>query len=257
MSPGAAEPSIVVSLGTGSSSSNPEGESSSILVDKFPFRLSRALWRQTSSKTAWNHLLGHQKADDRTSFFRFDIEFEEKEPLLDEVNKMEHVRQTACQTMTGSSSLHRLSRHLRAELFFFELDDSLPPYFFNGAYQCVGTILCRLRAMTPEYEAFMQQLWQKTASFRLGGQVLGITCENIHANFSHRVCFSLPSPKHLFAIKLAEGEGDSFDISGSPFTLDWLMQRQGLNSKFGTSDHRKRKGSSVPTRLQSKRRRLQ
>ncbi|KAJ3453489.1 hypothetical protein MRS44_017736 [Fusarium solani] len=118
LSPDAAEPSIVVSLGTGSSSSNPEGESSSILVDKFPFRLSRALWRQTSSKTAWNHLLGHQKAGDRTNFFRFDIEFEEKEPLLDDVNKMEHVRQTACQTMTGSPSLHRLSRHLRAELFF-------------------------------------------------------------------------------------------------------------------------------------------
>ncbi|KAH7229950.1 acyl transferase/acyl hydrolase/lysophospholipase [Fusarium solani] len=256
LSPDAAEPSIVVSLGTGSSSSNPEGESSSILVDKFPFRLSRALWRQTSSKTAWNHLLGHQKAGDRTNFFRFDIEFEEKEPLLDDVNKMEHVRQTACQTMTGSPSLHRLSRHLRAELFFFELDDSLPPYYSNGAYQCTGTISCRLRAMTLEYEAFMQQLWQKTASFRLGGQILGITCENIHANFSHKVCFSLPSPKHQFAIKLAERDGDSFDISGSPFTLDWLMQRQGLNSKFGTSDHRKRKCSSVPTRLQSKRRKF-
>ncbi|KAI8710253.1 PNPLA domain-containing protein [Fusarium sp. LHS14.1] len=256
LSPDAAEPSIVVSLGTGSSSSNPEGESSSILVDKFPFRLSRALWRQTSSKTAWNHLLGHQKAGDRTNFFRFDIEFEEKEPLLDDVNKMEHVRQTACKTMAGSPSLHLLSRHLRAELFFFELDDSLPPYYSNGAYQCTGTISCRLRATTLEYEAFMQQLWQKTASFRLGGQMLGITCENIHANFSHKVCFTLPSPKHQFAVKLSERNGDFFDISGSPFTLDWLMQRQGLNSKFGTSDHRKRKCPSVPTRLQSKRRKF-
>lgn len=112
MSPDAAEPSIVVSVGTGSSSSNSEGESLSILVDKFPFRLSRALWKQISSKTAWNHLLGYQKADNRTNFFRFDIEFEEKELLLDDVNKMEYVRQIACQTMTGSSSLHRLSRHL-------------------------------------------------------------------------------------------------------------------------------------------------
>lgn len=255
MSPDATEPSLVVSLGTGSSTSGPKSESSGFLVDKFPFRLSRALWRQTSSQTAWNHLLGHQRADGHTNFFRFDIEFGEKEPLLDEVDKMDYVRQTACKTMTSSPNLHRLSRHLRAELFFLEIDDSLPPYFSNGAYRCVGQISCRLRAMTPEYEDFMKQLCRQEASFRLGGQVLAITPEDTHANFSLGVRFSLPSLKHSFAIKLA-GEGSSFHISGSPFTLDWLMQRQGLNQMFGTSDHRKRKVSSVSGRLQSKRQKL-
>lgn len=255
LSPDAAEPSLVVSLGTGSSASSSESESSGFLFDMFPCRLWRAWWRQTSSKTAWNHLLGHQKADGHTSFFRFDIEFGEKEPSLDEADKMDHVRQTACKTMTGSPNLHRLSSHLRAELFFLEIDDSLPPYFSNGAYHCVGQISCRLRAMTPEYEDFMRQLCRQQASFRLGGQILSITPEDTLANFNLRVRFSLPSLKHPFAIKLA-GEGSSFHISGSPFTLDWLIQRQRLNQMFGMADHRKRKFSTVSGRLQSKRRKL-
>ncbi|KAK2666482.1 hypothetical protein RAB80_018139 [Fusarium oxysporum f. sp. vasinfectum] len=167
LSPDMAEPSVVVSLGTGSASDDDNGPSG-ILSEKFLPRLSRALWKQTGSKVTWSHLLSHQRADSDTKLFRFDVDFMGEEPLLDEVSMVERVRQTAHDTATRSSSLRSLCRHLRAELFLFELDELYPPYFLRGAYQCAGRIICRLRAHTPEYKGFIGQLCEREAAFRVG-----------------------------------------------------------------------------------------
>lgn len=41
-------------------------------------------------------------------------------------------------------------------------------------------------------------------------------------------------------ISLKEGAGEGYNISGSPFTLQWLVREQKLDAWFGTADHRKR-----------------
>ncbi|KAF4494011.1 Acyl transferase acyl hydrolase lysophospholipase [Fusarium agapanthi] len=232
-----AEPSVVVSLGTGSASEDNNG-SSGILSEKFLPRLSRALWKQTGSKVTWSHLLSHQRADSNTKLFRFDVDFMGEEPLLDDVSMVEHVRQTAHDIAIGSSSLRRLCRHLRAELFLFELDELHPPYFLRGSYQCTGRVTCRLRAHTPEYKAFISQLCEKAASFRVGTQFLKITSESINTNLSFRVNFTVPNLGSSISIALLERTDEEFHINGSPFVIQWLIQRQALNAGFGTSDHR-------------------
>ncbi|SCO92742.1 uncharacterized protein FRV6_16870 [Fusarium oxysporum] len=237
LSPDMAEPSVVVSLGTGSASDDDNG-SSGILSQKFLPRLSRALWKQTGSKVTWSHLLSHQRADSDTKLFRFDVDFMGEEPLLDEVSMVERVRQTAHDTATRSSSLRRLCRHLRAELFLFELDELHPPYFLRGAYQCAGRIICRLRAHTPEYKGFIRQLCEREAAFRVGAQFLRVTYEDINTDLCYKVNFAVPNLSSSISIALLEGTDEESHINGSPFAIEWLIRRQALNAGFGTSDHR-------------------
>ncbi|KAM5527445.1 hypothetical protein FOXYSP1_20317 [Fusarium oxysporum f. sp. phaseoli] len=237
LSPDMAEPSVVVSLGTGSASDDDNG-SSGILSQKFLPRLSRALWKQTGSKVTWSHLMSHQRADSDTKLFRFDVDFMGEEPLLDEVSMVERVRQTAHDTATRSSSLRRLCRHLRAELFLFELDELHPPYFLRGAYQCAGRIICRLRAHTPEYKGFIRQLCEREAAFRVGAQFLRVTYEDINTDLCYKVNFAVPNLSSSISIALLEGTDEESHINGSPFAIEWLIRRQALNAGFGTSDHR-------------------
>ncbi|PCD21256.1 hypothetical protein FGRA07_11726 [Fusarium graminearum] len=237
LSPDLAEPSVVVSLGTGSASDD-DNSSSGLFSAKFLPRISRALWKQTSSKATWKHLLSHQKAETNQKLFRFDVDFMGEEPLLDEVSMVEHVQLTAYAMAAGSQSLHQLCRQLRAELFLFELDQLNPPYFMRGAYQCTGRIICRLRAHTPEYKGFIGQLCDRAARFRVGAQLVRITDENINIDLCLEVRFAVPSLSSSISISLLEETDEEFHISGSPFTIEWLVSRQALNVPFGTSDHR-------------------
>ncbi|KAM3448970.1 hypothetical protein NHJ6243_010036, partial [Beauveria neobassiana] len=78
------EPSIVVSLGTGSMSQKRSGDGGSLWSSLFPARLFRAFWRQSDSAAAWEQLLRHQKLDKRGDFFRFDVRFGADQPALDD-----------------------------------------------------------------------------------------------------------------------------------------------------------------------------
>ncbi|KAF4471559.1 retrotransposon hobase [Fusarium albosuccineum] len=231
------EPSIVVSLGTGSTATS-GAESPGILSDWFPLRLWRALWRPTGSKNAWEHFRSHYKTDHRTNFFRFDLELVDDAVALDDVDMMDAVQRQACDTARGSSDLRALGLLLRAEFFLFELDPSLPPRYSRGAYECVGRVTCRLRAKTSAYVAFMEQLCRGRASIQIGGQVLEFTNEDAHRDVCLRVCFSVPSLSSPVAVRLVE-QGHASNVSGSPFTVEWLVRRQELDMRFGTTIHRR------------------
>ena len=124
LTPDESEPSLLLSLGTGSS--NHARNSLSVIYETFPFRVYRALWQRVGSKTAWDSLVGHQNRNSHCKLFRFDIDFAQDEPALDDVAKMEHVQQRAQAVATNSPLLKTVARHIRAELFYFELDEINP-----------------------------------------------------------------------------------------------------------------------------------
>jgi hypothetical protein len=252
--PDTPDPSQVVSFGNGFRPDRPDVSSSRcfwgalfmrILKDAFPMRIFRALLQYGSSRRTWEQLLGHLKVGRMGDFFRFDVEFEGPEPLLDSVVDMEKMADMARNEMLRSPDLYRLARRIRAENFVFELEPGGPFRLSNGMYQCTGRILCRLRARTPEFETFMTQLDQGSASFLVGDRVLpgsfhdrSARCED--GNFFKEVRLHMPSRLEPFAISLRVGEAVCH-ISGSPFTLQRLAKLQKLDTRFGTADHRKRK----------------
>ncbi|KAF4972947.1 hypothetical protein FSARC_616 [Fusarium sarcochroum] len=250
-----AEPSLLLSLGTGSSSQL--RKSWSMIFEMFPFRVYRALWQRVSSKTAWDSLVGHQLDSSQCKLFRLDVDFEHEQPSLDDVGKMDYVQHTAQMMGSHSPLLKTLARHLRAELFYFELDGTWPLPYSNGLYHCVGNIFCRLRASTVEHDSLMKKLRESGAMFRVGDQSANIDVRDNNNNLMIRVGFSVPSHEQVVNIKLCEENNSHCDISGSPFTVRWLMQRQSLNASFGTSDHRKRKASKECHPTNTKRRKIQ
>lgn len=214
--------------------------------DLYPARLARAIRRHWDSDHAWKQLMSHQKSRGRGEFFRFDVEFQSQLPALDDVDSMDEVARIAREAALGSTAMKRIGKCYRAELFLFELDPSRPPHFVSGVYECVGYIICRLRAGTVEFETFMDQLRHISASFRCQGRTQpgafqGLGGIETDGNFRQEIAFYLPSRQHQLEISLQEGSPPSVcHISGSPFTLDSLIKQQNIDACFGTKDHQER-----------------
>lgn len=252
--PDKAEPSTVVSVGTGSSQLGDEKKN---CIE----RLMQAFWTHMSSKSTWEKLPSHQKIDKTTEHCRLDFDFKDSAPQLDDVDRMEEVSQVAREAAASNPAMDRLASHLRAQLFYFELDHNCTPQFANGSFSCVGFILCRLEAGTPEFMTFMDQLHEASATFRLAGQSLPIihdcvTKGVLHPRFCRTVYFRVSGRQAAFDIYMEEVPGKPFRISGAPFTLEWLIGQQKLDAVFGTADHRKRLLEDSFTPAGRKRRRL-
>ncbi|KAH7393734.1 patatin-like phospholipase-like protein [Cadophora sp. MPI-SDFR-AT-0126] len=238
------EPSLVVSLGTGSSrpSEVPRmSPSRGILQDGFIARLLRAF------KLSFGSIRGHKfrsrrREGRKEQYFRFDMEFDGPEPALDDTTKMQELKAAARAAIHGSKELKRLARCVVAELFVFVLDHD--PSKENGKYLCKGRILCRRRADDPAFDVLMEQLSKKSIKFFVEGHPLEGLIDNSwldpKGNFSKRVSIELVDRRSTFTIQLREGNMDPCSISGSPFTIDGLVSAQELNAPFGTSNHRKR-----------------
>ncbi|KAL7940049.1 acyl transferase/acyl hydrolase/lysophospholipase [Trichoderma barbatum] len=266
--PATPEPSIVASFGTGTTRTNHRGirqrdgrneqrrrwkkhrswwkKSLAWWEDLYPARLARAVRKQWGSDNAWKQLMNHQKNSGRGEFFRFDVEFKSQLPALDNVNSMDEVAGTAREAAAESAAMRQLGRCHRAELFIFELDVSRPPRFVSGVYECVGYVLCRLRAGTVEFATFMDQLRHGSAVFKYQGRTQYLSFQGLggigpDGNFRQEIAFYLSSRQHQLEITLVEGSPPSIcHISGSPFTLDSLMKQQNIDACFGTRDHQER-----------------
>ncbi|PTB40407.1 hypothetical protein M441DRAFT_70208 [Trichoderma asperellum CBS 433.97] len=242
--PATPEPSIVASFGTGSNRTSYRGPLT-WCKGLYLARLARAVRKHLDSDNAWAQLMSNRKPGDRGEFFRFDVEFQSQLPALDDVNSMVKAARIARKVARSSAAMKQLGKCHRAELFFFELDSSRPPHFVSGVYECVGYILCRLRAGTAEFETFMRQLHDHSASFRFRFQegmlpraIQGLSETDPTGNFRQEIVFSLPTKQHHFEISLEEGSPASIcHISGSPFSLDSLIKQQNMDAKFGTKDH--------------------
>lgn len=243
-------PSIVASLGTGSTEHRENGTSrfAAAWEDSYPARLIRASLKHGDSDAAWKGLVTRRPAQRQAAYVRFDIRLDEAPSALDDVDNMDLVAQIARDTALNSRQVALLARCIRAELFVFELDATRPPRLKGGAYRCIGHIYCRLRAGTVKFATFMRQLAQRSAVFQCQGRPLPSgsafllpasgTADDDDANFCQTVVFQVSSRHALCRIALQEAPSSVCDISGSPFTLDGLVKQQKLDAAFGRDDHR-------------------
>ncbi|KAK1506523.1 uncharacterized protein CCOS01_16575 [Colletotrichum costaricense] len=254
------DPSIFVSVGTGSSQADepPSSESGGPWRDCFPLRLVRALWNLGSTKRTWQQVITNKQVGHTGEFFRFDVEFEGAEPPLDDLSDFSD----ADDVFEGLPELERLAICLRAELFVFELNPVQPIRFVNGEFECLGHIRCRLGADSDEFVAFMTQLDAALAFFRVGDRTLAGCFQDqslldAGGNFCKEVRFRVASRDEPIPITLWERPAEGCNISGSPFNLRRLVREQRLDAPFGTADHRKRRrgdGEDVDARCKRQKR---
>ncbi|KAI8218356.1 hypothetical protein K4K55_012851 [Colletotrichum sp. SAR 10_96] len=218
--PEAPDPSLLVSVGTGSSARVSEGGG---WRDCFPLRLARAFLNR--EKNAWQRVVAQKKVGRSGEFFRFDVEFDGPEPPLDSLSSFDDPdRDDEC-TFEGLPALRRLVLCARAELFLFELRASQP-----------------LAAGSESLTEFMRQLARSKARFRIGGhEVEGDFASYPTAfpdgHFRLEVKFRVTSLQESLSVCLWETPNEGRNISGSPFTVQQLVRSQKLEQCFGTSDH--------------------
>ncbi|KAH6704320.1 patatin-like phospholipase-like protein [Leptodontidium sp. MPI-SDFR-AT-0119] len=269
--PSAKRSALKVSLGTGKAPDyEPELHgSNSWWRDMWLFRLARALWsaidghengdairRMEARNQEDEHKTGKRRR--RGEYFRFNVEFPGRQPRLDDSSKMSEMKSLAQEAMLHSKQLNRLSHCVIAELFVFELESV--PRKENGKYSCTGYILCRHRAGTFELEVLLEKLAKSSAKFLLRGRTLPGSARDRSSlardgNFRKRVCFDVDSKDDFFSLHLRERGPESYNISGSPFTVNWLVQEQRLGRAFGRPDGVKRKRKDNDEGLPKKRQR--
>ncbi|KAM0347532.1 hypothetical protein ACHAP4_011332 [Fusarium culmorum] len=272
--PDAPEPSIVVSLGTGSSEElqHSKHRFQPRWVATFPARLVRAFFKQADCNRAWKQVVSQRREGQRGTFVRLDVKFNGRQPSLDDTSRLKDIAETARVSALESLEIRQLARCVRAEMFFFELDPARPPQWVNGGYECFGRIACRLEVGTPEHITLMRQLDQGASTFYRGKwpipcMFLDVYTPAIDAaaavvvraydNPSLEIKLRISSRQEFFDIQLSEGSGDPCHISGSPFTLESLIRQQKLERPFGSASHRKRlHDDEVGFSAQMKRRRL-
>jgi hypothetical protein len=161
---------------------------------------------------------------------------------------MQELKAYARAAISESSELDRLAQCIIAKYFFFELDPTTVTNKRNKSSQfsCTRYILCRLRTKTATVEALLSQLTTNSAVFLLMTRPLpGLIKDRLSmdqdGNFKKRVSFEAPNRKSLISIHLKEGSLQSCNISGSPFSINGLVEAQGLELSFGRPDHMKRK----------------
>lgn len=189
------------------------------------------------------------------------MDFQGRQPRLDDSSKMPKMKALAQQeVMLQSSQLDQLARCLIAEFFVFELEVDSIPRKENGRYSCTSYILCCHRAGSPTFDALLGRLIRSSAAFLLRGRKLSGSIQDRSSlardgNFRKRVCFDVTSKNDLVSLELQERGSEPYNISGSPFSVNWLIEAQGLRRQFGWKDgvKRKRKGSD-DGRLRKRRR---
>ena len=270
--PSAKRSTLKVSLGTGKTPDDDHEMygSSSWWRDMWFFRLCRALWSsmdcQEGSDSIHRKELKNLKDELKTGkkrrrgeYFRFNVEFSGREPRLDDPSKVPEMKILAREVILHSKEVDRLAHCIIAELFVFELEGD--PRKENGVYPCIGYISCCHRAGTPAFEALLGRLTKSSARFLLRGRALSGSIRDRSSlardgNFRKRVCFDVASKQDLVSLQLREGGSESFNISGSPFSVDWLVEAQGLGRPFGRPDGVKRKRKDSDEGLPKKRPRL-
>lgn len=258
--PSVNEPSLVVSLGTGSTRADDEPRMSptrGIFKDGFIPRLFRA-FKLSMGRIDGHKFRSRRREGRKEQYFRFDIEFNGPEPALDDTTKMQELKAAAQSAIQGSKELDRLARCVVAELFVFELEHR--PAREHGKYICVGHILCRLRANHPAFGVLISQLLKSSAKFLLQGHPLEGSMRDgsyldAGGNFSKRVTVELADGRSDIEIQLQDGASEPCNISGSPFTVDSLVAAQQLDASFGTPHHAKRKRVDSTDVLSRKRQR--
>ncbi|KFY80531.1 hypothetical protein V499_00606 [Pseudogymnoascus sp. VKM F-103] len=241
---------LKVSLGTGKA---PEREpelhgSNSWWKDLWFFRLCRVLWSsmdgQESSDAIYkkdaNSVEGLKTVTNkrRGEYFRFNLEFRSQQPRLDDSSKIPEMKALAQgEVALQLSQLDQLAHCLIAELFVFELELESVPRKENGKYSCTGYILCCHRAGSPAFNALLRRLTGLSAAFLLRGRKLPGSVQDRSSlardgNFRKRVCFDVTSKEDLVSLQLQEGGSEPYHISGSPFSVNWLIEAQGLGRPF-------------------------
>jgi hypothetical protein len=264
--PYAQGPDCVVSLGTGGPRPDPGGPSMAgsrgLWKDGSLPRCGRAFLKTMEGNRDWQTVISFGEPKSSGKYHRVDVEYDAKSggpPMLDAVSEMSSLRSKALEDPSISPVLDSIARCVLSSKFYFELHTN--PRRIGEEYVGSGSIRCVLPADGEAFEVLMKRLHARSARLLVGEKHITEFEETSNLDRTGKFSVSVPvnvklDAKATLSIFVQEGDTPPCHISGSPFSIEKLVEAQGLEAYFGRADHRKRnwdEGDTEPT--QAKRRR--
>ena len=171
---------------------------------------------------------------------RLDVSLGASEPRLNDARAIPSLKpKVRCDTALLGEVDEKADRVV-ASLFYFELGDM--PVQNGSVFQVQGHIMCLRKGGDPALLPLIEKVMVANAKFVVNGEILA---SNLLApSFWDRSgCFLLPirfqATGPALSISLTWGDGQSYPISGSPYSVHQLVRYQGLDTYFGLPDHRR------------------
>lgn len=233
---------IVLSIGTGFEQKLLSPVASNVrnfLQDGALARLYRASMESLSlnGQISWeDHWLGLDE-DVKKQQYRLNLPLSEKEPRIDSVDKMQYLYD---QVQHHVGDVKGIARAFMAVSFFFELDGPLVRN--KRGFSCRGSILSR----SPDSHELVRVIGAKFpyAQFYVQDTSLGFISTkdlcDLCGRFRKVVDFHVRHPSDRVNMYIAFNRLFRGSISAFPKPVEWFVERQKLNAKFGQSDHKSR-----------------
>lgn len=231
---------VVLSLGTGTRDvGSPKATGvRSIWKDGWAPRVKRGFGSAFDGQYAWNILWNHLDDRARQDYFRLNIAFPSAEPSIDDTDCMEYLAHCVQIQPSGPGQRSEVFSALLISSFFFELDSL--HHYESGFYHCTGFICCKVRS-----HALIKTLLRthtEEMNFYDGIHHLGV---RVSADDICTACYRYRRPIQFLKrsredpIELSIQWGDTCrrKISGMPHTLSSLINKQKLDSAFGSANH--------------------
>lgn len=170
--PAVDKPDIVVSLGTGTekdSLSLCAPSFRNVFQDGFLQRLRRFFVSSLQGQRAWTELWNNLDDRSREDYFRLNIFFPGEEPAMDDINRMNELRECVYLQPNSEYDPQRTTFALLVSTFFFELNGI--PVYQTGRYYCSGIIRCRLKGSV--ICQALNRIHQATLTFMTDNEILG------------------------------------------------------------------------------------
>ncbi|KAG0645016.1 Intracellular membrane-associated calcium-independent phospholipase A2 gamma [Hyphodiscus hymeniophilus] len=233
---------IVLSIGTGYEQkllSPVAANVRNLFQDGALARLYRASMQSLSlnGQISWeDHWYGLEE-ETKKQQFRLNLPLRGKEPDIDDVDKMQYL---CDQVRYHLGDIEGIARAFKAVSFFFELDEL--PALDGGLYRCHGSVLSR----SPDSRALVQRLASSYpyAQLFIDEISVGFLSSNdicqLCGRFQKAIVFHVRHPSDRINLYLAFNRLFRRNISAFPQSMEWFVERQKLNAKFGQPDHKSR-----------------
>ncbi|EUC27395.1 hypothetical protein COCCADRAFT_111821 [Bipolaris zeicola 26-R-13] len=245
------EPDFVVSLGTGGPRPDTDdlctSGSRSLLKDGWISRVARGSLATMAGGRDWKALVSFGRPKSSGKYHRLDIKFDGPEPRLDAVSDMISLQSSALHDTLLSPVLDNIAECVVASLFYLKPHTRLR--YRGRQYIGSGWIKCKLRHGEPALEVLLSRLHTAGARLLIGNRnspELHDKCiaeidDHFNLDETGDFCINLElDVQSSFSIFLQKGSNAPRHISGSPFSMERLVQAEGLEAYFGRADHRKR-----------------
>lgn len=240
--PNSPSPDVFISLGTGSNASDSSSKTVSrfrnILIDGWVPRVYRSFSSSFEGQSTWREVLGLLDDKSRDDYFRFDLSIPGGLPRMDDTECMDGLSRLVHLNPSGQQKHLEAVTSLLATSFFFQLDAK--PEYYSGLLQCIGTIRCRAPAQyainwIDGFDSSRKDFYKD--KINLG---LHLTSDDIcyHCNrYCRRVRFTVRDLNEIIGLSIQFG-GKQRRLSGFPNNMQWFIEQQGIDGKFGSANHR-------------------